>query len=558
MDKEDGKFIRHEPCPYCHSKDNVGVYDDGHAYCFGCNRRWTLSNEELEQYKMYQQRERSRFMPETVTLPGQQYGIPDRGISLDTCKKFGVKVTLNNQGVTEHFYPYYDKDGNLIAYKKRIVNGKSFSWAGNAKDSVLFGMNAFPKGGKYVTVCEGECDCMACYQMFSGTGAYVSLKNGSKDLKAVKDAYEWLDSFENIIVCVDGDAPGRECSHKIAEVLPPGKVRVVKMPESPKDANDFLKLGKVEEFKKLWWQAEDQRPEDVVNINSTLDRVLTYRESHDYIPTPWSGLNELIQGTRAGQLVVLTAGSGQGKSSFMRAWMLDLLRKNRDIKVGCFFMEESIEETIVSMMSLAAGENLKRTEIWDSKTKEELTGYFKEVLFDGRIEMFEPKENMTPDYIVNKIRYMAMAKNCKIIFLDHLSILVDSSDNVRMDLNRLCKDVHQLCVGLGITVIAAIHLRKSQSNVDHESGAEVRLDDIKDSSSVKQLSDVVIAFERNGQSDVEKIQNLTKVRVLKNRDFGEKGLACGLMYDRKTTRLDEIPKEVAMDIEHAVFTEDNE
>lgn len=558
MEQEDGRFIRHEACPYCKSKDNVGVYDDGHCYCFGCHKRWTIDKDELEQYKMYMNKGKDRFMPEIIKLPGQLYGIPDRSISLDTCKKFGVTVNISQQGITEHFYPYYDKEGNLIAYKKRTVNGKLFSWTGDAKDSVLFGMNAFPKGGRYVTICEGEADCMACYQMFSGTGAYVSLKNGCNDLKAVKDAYEWLDSFENIIVCVDGDSPGRECARKIVEVLPPGKTKVVKMPESPKDANDFLKQGKVEEFKKLWWQAEDQRPEDVVNIGATLDRVLTYRETHDYMPTPWSGLNELIQGTRAGQLVVLTAGSGQGKSSFMRAWMLDLLRKNKDLKVGCFFMEESIEETIVSLMSLAAGENLKRTEIWDSKSKEELTGYFKEVLFDGRIEMFEPKENMTPDYIVNKIRYMAMAKNCKVIFLDHLSILVDSSDNVRMDLNRLCQDTHQLCVGLGITVIAAIHLRKSQSGTDHESGAEVRLDDIKDSSSVKQLSDIVIAFERNGQSDVEKIRNLTKVRVLKNRDFGEKGLACGLMYDRKTTRLDEIPREIALNIENAVFTKDDE
>ena len=32
-------FIRHEPCPKCLSKDNLGVYDDGHTYCFGCGYR---------------------------------------------------------------------------------------------------------------------------------------------------------------------------------------------------------------------------------------------------------------------------------------------------------------------------------------------------------------------------------------------------------------------------------------------------------------------------------------------------------------------------------------
>ena len=31
------KFLYHEPCPACGSKDNLAVYDDGHKYCFGCH-----------------------------------------------------------------------------------------------------------------------------------------------------------------------------------------------------------------------------------------------------------------------------------------------------------------------------------------------------------------------------------------------------------------------------------------------------------------------------------------------------------------------------------------
>jgi len=30
------KFLHHESCPSCGSKDNLGVWDDGHKYCFGC------------------------------------------------------------------------------------------------------------------------------------------------------------------------------------------------------------------------------------------------------------------------------------------------------------------------------------------------------------------------------------------------------------------------------------------------------------------------------------------------------------------------------------------
>lgn len=30
-------FLHHEPCPSCNSRDNLGRYADGSAYCFGCH-----------------------------------------------------------------------------------------------------------------------------------------------------------------------------------------------------------------------------------------------------------------------------------------------------------------------------------------------------------------------------------------------------------------------------------------------------------------------------------------------------------------------------------------
>ncbi len=32
----DERFLRHEPCPRCGSRDNLGVWEDGHKWCFGC------------------------------------------------------------------------------------------------------------------------------------------------------------------------------------------------------------------------------------------------------------------------------------------------------------------------------------------------------------------------------------------------------------------------------------------------------------------------------------------------------------------------------------------
>jgi twinkle protein len=177
-------------------------------------------------------------------------------------------------------------------------------------------------------------------------------------------------------------------------------------------------------------------------------------------------------------------------------------------------------------------------------SEEELKRFFDECGANRRIELFDPIVSASPEYILDKIRYMYQARKCTVIFLDHLTYLVDDSDDVRRDLNKLCKGLHDLCVSLGITVIAACHLRKALGgSKGHEEGQRVTLDDLKDSSSIKQLSDIVIGLERDSQSENPLLSNTTTIRVLKNRDFGDKGIACGAVYDKDTTRLQEISGE---------------
>lgn len=36
MRTDTARFVQHEPCPKCHSRDNLGRWDDGHGHCFGC------------------------------------------------------------------------------------------------------------------------------------------------------------------------------------------------------------------------------------------------------------------------------------------------------------------------------------------------------------------------------------------------------------------------------------------------------------------------------------------------------------------------------------------
>ena len=59
---------------------------------------------------------------------------------------------------------------------------------------------------------------------------------------------------------------------------------------------------------------------------------------------PFDGLNKLTYGIRKQELVTVTAGSGLGKSQFLREIIWHLLQ-NTEENVGLMFLEESTRKT---------------------------------------------------------------------------------------------------------------------------------------------------------------------------------------------------------------------
>ena len=63
---------------------------------------------------------------------------------------------------------------------------------------------------------------------------------------------------------------------------------------------------------------------------------------------------------------------------------------------------------------------------------------------------------------------------------------------------------------------------------------------LRGSQSIAQLSDAVVAMERDQQADDPNVANTTTIRVLKNRYAGETGIACHLFFNKETGRLHEV------------------
>ena len=162
-----------------------------------------------------------------------------------------------------------------------------------------------------------------------------------------------------------------------------------------------------------------------------------------------------------------------------------------------------------------------------------------------RLDLFDGFDFDDIDLLIDKIRYLSKARDCKVIVLDHITMVAEGSEeNTTAKLNKLMAELKKIAVSEGLIILSACHLRKSaNASKTHEEGGHVTLDDLKSASSIKQLSDIVIGLERNSQDSNKTKANTTLLRVLKNRDFGVKGPAAAVIYDTETTRLQEISLE---------------
>lgn len=532
MEQDSGKFLRHTSCDKCGSSDANAVYDDGTTWCFSCETYGSEDNMEAAESPI-------KNVYTTNLSSGQVTALHDRKISTDTCKSYGV-TTLNNNGtIFKHIYPYHDESGNKIATKIRTVQNKAFLSEGNMSGAVLFGRKHFSAKGKYITITEGELDAMAAYQMFGSKWPCVSVKSSSSALADCKKSFDYLNSFENIIICFDNDTQGQKASEKVAGLFEPHKCKIVKLTQF-KDASDYLRTGHQETFVRTWWSAEPYTPAGILNLDSLGDSL--YDEDFcETVPYPWTGLNKKIYGMRTGELLTFTSGSGMGKSSIIRELMHHIMKSSAD-NIGVLALEESIRNTALNIMSVEANQRLYIKEVRDTFSIDQLQKWQTDTVGTGRFFAFDHFGSISNDEILNRVRFMAKALDCKWIILDHLSILVSGQEDgdERRSIDILMTKLRSLVEETGVGLLLVSHLRRASGDKGHEDGREVSLAHLRGSQSIAHLSDGVIALERNQQEEDETLANTTVVRILKNRYTGETGIATYLYYDKETGRMSEI------------------
>ena len=509
----ENEFVRHIPCDNCGSSDANSLYSDGHTYCFVCHNV-TDGDKPIHNNKMQGE----------VYLTGSAERLQKRNISEKTNRFYQIHVDGN-----ELKFPYHDESGVLKGIKTKTKK-KDFRYAG-VSTNTLFGQHRFPTTGKRIVVTEGELDAASCYEAMP-SWPMVSLPHGAASAKKdIQKQIPLFQGYEEVVLFFDNDEAGIKAAEEAATVLPPGKTKIARL-EGYKDPSEALQANDSEAIRKAIWDAKPYRPDGIVEGKSLLDLVTTPTPpaDHEY---PFQGLNELLHGIRYQELVTITSGSGIGKSSFCRQIAAGLLDKGE--KVGYLALEESNRRSALGLMSCALGKSLHIGE----HEQRDLEDAFRLTMEHWNLFLFDGFGSYDPETIYSRIEYLACGLECRVVFLDHLSILLRGLDgDERRMIDTTMTKLRSLVERTGITLFLVSHLRRSNNDrTSHEEGGKVSLSQLRGSHSIAQLSDQVIALERDQQAETDK--DITTLRIIKNRYSGETGFAGQIKYDLSTSRFTE-------------------
>lgn len=489
-EQQESIFLYHLPCENCGSSDGDAMYSDGHRHCFVCNN-YTPSTEQSREKVNGRKSYGGNKMSSEVWNFGESQGrftdLKARGIQEAICRKYGywlAKVNGENYQVAN----YFDIEGNLVGQKVRDKN-KEFKAVGKVKADMLFGKQLW-NGGKKIVVTEGEIDCLTVAQLQEGKYPVVSLPMGAQAAKKTCAAnYEYFDQFDEIILMFDMDEPGRKAIEECAPVLPSGKVRVAVLPL--KDANECHLNGQSKAVTDQIWNAQPWIPDGVVSAISLKDRVreaMIREETTGMLFSGQPALNDLTLGARGGEVIMVTSGSGMGKSTFVRQQML-MWGKDGN-RVGLAMLEEAVEETVQDIMGLNNNVRLRQSKDLKEKILEDgrFDQWYDELFNGDMFHLYDSFAESQEDRLFAKLGYMVDGLGCNVILLDHISIVVsgmeDNSDE-RKTIDRLMTKLKSFAKTKGVVVVVICHLKNPEKGKSHEEGRPVSITDLRGSGSLR-------------------------------------------------------------------------
>ena len=223
-------------------------------------------------------------------------------------------------------------------------------------------------------------------------------------------------------------------------------------------------------------------------------------------------MDKYIQGLRKGEVTVITADTGVGKTTFATQLMINACMQHVPIWINSWEMRPEIMMRKIASIVLRRPMKVQNFSEQDNRLFDDFCARFKIYI--------NPKTIGTDINTLGTQLKSAKLKGVKIVLLDHLDYLVKSNkEHTHEAIEETVKKLHELAFDLEMHIILICHPRQSLNALD-----EVGIHMLKGSSSVKQYADNIIILHRCARTDTQADVTKTKIRIAKNRMVGTEGI----------------------------------
>lgn len=518
--------LSHQPCPHpdCGSSDAFAYNTEKCVgICYSCGSSYPkrgvkYSSEALEVYPLGDLAQEDNYAPPAASEGSY---VAMRGISADTMEFFDVKTVVSPSGEPKSQTYVYPSG----ATKTRLFP-KDFRAAG--KMDCLFGQNRFTAGtSKFVTITEGEVDCLSAWQALGGANSrypnpVVSLPSANPSKAFWTEVIPWLDKFEKIILSVDADGPGDELAQKVNSIFPHKTYRVDH--SVYKDANDFLQAGKAQEFKSAWFGASRFMPDNLLHSEADLLGLFDETPEHSFVPTGIPEFDNKAMGIHRGHFTVFKAATGVGKTEVFRFLEWNFI--NRGVTFATCHLEEIPLRSVLGLVSYDLNDNMTRKDAIEAKGRtEEVRESIKRLADTEHFYQFKLRENDGADELVQQIKTMATVYGCQFVMIEPIqdTITVASDTSKEAELAQLAIRLSKVAAEYNIGILTIAHT--------NENG------DAKYCKMIVQRASVVVDLQRDKDAEDFEDRNTTKMIIQKNRPTSEEGFAGEMLFNPETFTL---------------------
>ncbi len=233
------------------------------------------------------------------------------------------------------------------------------------------------------------------------------------------------------------------------------------------------------------------------------------------IKTGFSAIDNVLIGMGKGDLILVGARPGMGKTSFVMNIATQVAQRTK--KAVCIFSLEMSSEQIVSrILSSEALINSRsmRTGILTDEEWKKLADASS--MLSECDMMFDDSNGLTITGMKAKLRRV---KNLGLVVIDYLQLMQSDKriENRVLELGDISRNLKIMAKELGVPVIACAQLSRSVE----QRGGDKRpmMSDLRDSGAIEQDADVIMFLYRDQYYDKDnpETQNITEVIVSKNR-----------------------------------------